>query len=98
MDQWIKNLWNNNKIVFFLLIPVVLLVLFKNVIFAFLANSVKGEVKDAIKKDDELKSTQDNLVKESEKQKPLADAKEEEIKNNDAETASADWHKNRRPK
>jgi hypothetical protein len=98
MEQWLENLYKKNKIIFFLLIPLVILVIFKNLIFSFLARSVKGEVKNAIKKDDELKSTQDNLVKESEKHKALADAKKEEIKNNDAASVSEDWHKNRRPK
>jgi cell division protein FtsL len=92
MDQWITNLWQKNKIVFFLLIPIILLVVFKNVIFAFLARSVKNEVKDAVKKDDELKKEQESLVNESEKQKASADAIENQIKNN-AESVSDDWHK-----
>lgn len=98
MDQWIKNLWNKNKIIFFLLIPVVLLVVFKDLVFSFLASQVRKDIKDTVNKDDELKSKQDDLVKESEKQKALADAKEEEIKNREASDISEDWHKNRRPK
>jgi hypothetical protein len=67
------------------------LVVFKNVIFAFLARSVKNEVKDAVKKDDVLKKEEQALVNESEKQKASADAIENQI--NNANSVSDDWHK-----
>lgn len=59
MDQKIKDLWNNNKIVFFLLIPLILLWFFRNIIIGLLVDSGNKIVGDATQKSNELKSQQD---------------------------------------
>lgn len=56
MDEWIVNLYKNNKIVFFLLIPIVLLVVFRNVVIDLLVGSAHKVADEAKKKDDVLKA------------------------------------------
>lgn len=88
MDQWVKNLWEKNKIFFFLLLPIVLLVIFRNVVFDLLLGSARKIFDNAQKKDSELLKSQveanakaDQIVEDANK-----------LSNNKTEVAE-DWHK-----
>lgn len=88
MDQWAKDLWAKNKLVFILLIPLILLAVFRNVIIDLLVKSGNRVVGDATAKSDELKTAED-----------IANAQANQIKA-DADAAAAkkdpvgeDWNK-----
>lgn len=88
MDAWIKNLWANNKIVFFLLIPLIALWFARNIIIGMLVDSGNKVVGDATAKSNELKTAED-----------IANAQANQIKA-DADAAAAnkpavgeDWNK-----
>lgn len=55
MDEKIKALWQNNKIVFFLLIPLIALWFARNVIINLLVSSGNNIVGDTTAKSDVLK-------------------------------------------
>lgn len=59
MDEKIKTLWQNNKIVFFLLIPFIALWFARNVVIDLLVKSGNKVVGDATTQSEALKSTQD---------------------------------------
>lgn len=59
MDEKIKNLWNNNKIVFFLLVPLIVLWFCRNIIIGLLVDSGNKVVGEATTKSNELKGQQD---------------------------------------
>lgn len=88
MDEKIKALWANNKIVFFLLIPLIALWFARNVLIDLLVSSGNKVVGDATQKSEALKSDQD-----------VANAKADQIIK-DADTAAKnkpavdeDWDK-----
>lgn len=88
MDKKIKTLWQNNKIVFFLLIPFIALWFARNVVIDLLVKSGNKVVGDATAQSEALKSTQD-----------IANAKADQIIH-DADQAAAnkpvvgvDWNK-----
>ncbi len=55
MDERIKNLWNNDKLEFFLLIPLIALYFARNVIIDLLVSSGNKIAGDATQKSDALK-------------------------------------------
>lgn len=91
MDNWIKNLWNNNKILFFVLLPLVLIVFFRDLIMELLIGSVRKEVRETKDKDAKLKAEQDAANKEAERLKAEADKIDKDIEN--GKDPDKDWHK-----
>lgn len=61
MDAWISALWNKNKIVFFLLLPIVVLYFCRNIIISLLVNSARKVSNEAKKQDEKLKDEQVDL-------------------------------------
>lgn len=59
MDEKIKNLWNNNKLVFFILIPLIALWFARNILIDLLVSSGNKIVGDTTAKSDGLKHDQD---------------------------------------
>lgn len=70
VDQWLKDqaskinqdfktLWNNNRIFLILLIPIILIIKFRNVIIDILVNASKQQIEDAQNKDAKLKTKED---------------------------------------
>jgi len=96
VDDKIKNLWNRNKLLFALLIPFILLIVFKDLIFAILSGSVKREIKNAIREDDLAAKKQQGVINEAERHEAKASAKEEAIEDRDTNAISEDWHLKRR--
>lgn len=90
MDEKIKSLWQNNKILFFLLIPLIVLWFARNLIIELLVSSGNKIVGDTTAKSDVLK--QDQTVADAQANQIKADA--------DAAAAAAqkepvgeDWNK-----
>jgi len=89
MDSWIKNLWNKNKILFFVLIPLIVIVLFKDLLIGLLGHSIRKEANKARKEDKDLKAKADAANKKADSLKAEADGAEDRIKNKDS---GLDWH------
>jgi hypothetical protein len=54
MDQKLKDLWNNNKIVFFILLPLIAIWMFRNILIDLLIGSSHQLTQDATGKDQVL--------------------------------------------
>ncbi len=93
MDEKIKNLWNNNKILFFILIPLIILYVLKDVIFALLGASARKTTEKAKEEDSKLKDQANQANLEAEKLKSQADSLEEKIDNRTSDDVPEDWHK-----
>lgn len=91
MDKWLKGLWNNNKILFFILIPLVILVFFKDLILDLLIGNARKVANEAKKKDEELKNEEDKINNEANRIKTEADRIEDDINKTEVDE---DWHKN----
>lgn len=83
MDQKIKDLWNNNRIVFFLCIPLIALYFARNWLISLLVasgNKVVGDTtaqSDVLKQDEAVANTKaDQIIADADKQaanKPAVD-------------------------
>lgn len=73
MDEWLKKLWENNKILFVLLLPLVLILLFKDLLLELLVGSVRVKTKQTAEEDKKLKSEQDAINDAANKLKSEAD-------------------------
>jgi uncharacterized protein YlxW (UPF0749 family) len=93
MDEKIKNLWNNNKIFFFLLLPIILIIVFKDLILAFLIGNARKVANEAKVEDEKLKAKADSANDEANKLKNESDNLEKDIKERDENDISEDWHK-----
>ena len=56
MDEKIKNLWINNKVLFFILIPLIAVFFLRNIIIDLLISGGHKALDEAKKKSDELKN------------------------------------------
>jgi len=88
MDEKIKSLWANNKIVFFLLIPLIALWFARNAIISLLVSSGNKVVGDATTKSDQLK--QEETVANAKADQLKADA---DKARQDTPKADEDWNK-----
>ncbi len=86
----VKKLWKEHKVWFFVLLPLIPLIFFKDLIFQMIVGSAKEEVKEAEKKDKKLK---DDIKKENEKIDDLQDENERLEEEKDNVNVSEDWHK-----
>jgi zona occludens toxin (predicted ATPase) len=93
MDEKIKGLWNSNKILFFLLIPIILIFVFRDLIMSILIGSARKVSENAKKEDEQLKSKADEAERQSELEKQKADLIADRIENRKEEDVSEDWHK-----
>lgn len=55
MDEKIKTLWQNNKLTFFLILPIIAIWFCRNVLISLLVSSGNKVVGDATEKSDQLK-------------------------------------------
>ena len=65
IDQWIKDLWDRNKLLFILLSIPILLVIFRNFLIDLLVRNAKEKVEDAKKKDEVLSKEADDANKKA---------------------------------
>jgi cell division protein FtsB len=93
MDEKIKNLWNNNKILFILLIIPITLWFLKDIIFAMVASSARKTAEEARKEDGKLSEEVTRLDKEAAVTKAEADAAGKRVTNRKEEDVDEDWHK-----
>ena len=88
--KWVADLWVNHRWKFFILLPIVLLVVFKDVIMAFIVESGIKEVKQTEQADQKIKE----VIKEKEIKAAEHEAKAEAIKDSPV-SVDRDWHKKR---
>jgi hypothetical protein len=91
MNKWIKDLWNNNKLLFFILIPIVILVFFNDIIMQLIASGARKEVNKTKSKDDQLKTELKELDEKANMHKKNADNIRDERDNVEVDE---DWYKN----
>src|SRR6185369_955058 len=97
MDEKIKNLWNNYRILFWILFPLIALVVlvftFRDLILALLIGSARKTSEEAKKQDQTLQ----NQINEQEKQAALeqqkADDAQKRIDGRKDSDISDDWYK-----
>lgn len=88
MDEWAKNLWNNNKIVFFLAIPILLLVYFRSFVINLLLHDSRKLAADAEAKDKVL--TQQATQANAQADQLVDDAQK---LNQNKQEVTEDWNK-----
>jgi hypothetical protein len=74
MDEKIKALWVNNRILFFLLLPLIAVYFLRNWIISLLVDSGNKLVSDTTKKSDALKQEETVANTQAEQIKAQADA------------------------
>jgi len=62
-----KALWEKNKILFFILIPLILIVKFRDILISLIVSGGKKALEDAQKKDGELAATEVNANNQANK-------------------------------
>jgi len=72
MDNWIKNLWNSNKLLFLLLLPLVFIIFFKDLILEYLIGSARKMSNEAQEKDHVLQTEEEKLNLEAENMRAKA--------------------------
>ena len=87
----LKSLWEKNKLLFIIGLPLILIVVLKDFILELLVGSARKMANEARDKDAELKAKQDKLNLEAEKHKAKADAAAEKANNTD--DVDENWHK-----
>lgn len=97
MDEKIKSLWNNNRILFFILLPLVIILflgfVFRDLVLALLIGSARKTSEEAKKNDEELKAKQNAANNQANELKAKSDQIEEKINERKEEEVSEDWHK-----
>lgn len=97
MDEKLKELWSKNKLLALLaglvLVPLILLFLFKDLIFAMLAGSAHKAVDAARTEDEKLKSQADQAALDAAVAKAEADAAAKRIAARKEDDVSEDWNK-----
>ena len=89
MDQWAKDLWEKNKIVFFLLIPVILLIYFRSFFINLLLSDSRKIATEADQKDNQL--SKEETQANSQSNQIIADANK---LSDNKPPVTEDWNKN----
>jgi hypothetical protein len=92
MDNFISNLWKNNKIFFFILLPLVIIWFFKDLILKLIVGVSNKELDSANKADTKLQQEQNKINDQANVHKANADKLEYKIKNI---SEDEEWHKKR---
>lgn len=88
------NLWNTNKWLFFLLLPLVIGAFILKIYLEYNQFQAEKELKNAENTDNKLKNEQEKLNKEAENHKNEADSAANRIKDrNENNVVDLDWHK-----
>jgi hypothetical protein len=90
MDSFFSNLWNKNRVLFFILIPLVILWVLKDILLKSIVFLGNREFKKAVEKDKEIKSEQDRLNNQANDHKANSDRLEKEI---EKISEDEEWHK-----
>lgn len=93
MDSKIRAFWDSNKLVFFILLPILLIIVFKDVLISILAGSLR-KTSEAAKKEDALLKQQEEQAKlEAESKMREAKDLEDKIASRKAEEVTENWNK-----
>jgi cytochrome c-type biogenesis protein CcmH/NrfG len=97
MDAWLKNLYDKNKVLFwiafFLLLPAILIFLFRDLILKLIVNKANSELHSAQVSDARLEEKQSAASKEASEHKANAESIQKQI---DGLTPDEDWNKKRK--
>ena len=93
MDEKLKELWNTNKLFFFLLLPLAILWFFKDLVFSILAGSARKTSEEARKQDEQLQSQSNQAATDAAKAQAAADAAAKRIADRKEGDVSEDWNK-----
>lgn len=93
MDEKLKELWNSNKLFFFLLLPLALVFLFRDFLFALLAGDAHKTADEARKQDAQLQDQSNAAAVDAAKAKAEADAAAQRIADRKEGDVSEDWNK-----
>lgn len=97
MDEKIKNLWNNNKLLFWILSPIILLLVlvlvFRDVVMAFLIGSARKTSQEARDASKGLEEKVHQTEMEAAKSQAEADAAKKRIEERKESDISEDWNK-----
>jgi ABC-type multidrug transport system fused ATPase/permease subunit len=97
MDEKIKNLWNTNKILFWILSPIILLLflgfIFRDVVMAFLVGSARKTSQEARNESEKLESQMHKTEVEAAKSQAEVDAAARRIEERKEADISEDWNK-----
>ena len=96
-DAKVKDWWANNKLLFFIALPLILLFVFRDLIFAMLAGSARKTYQDAQKQDSQLKATADQAAMDAAKAQAEADAAGKQVENRTDDDIPEDWNKRKDP-
>lgn len=88
MDEKIKALWANNKIVFFLILPLITLWFLRSIVIDLLVSSANKTMNDTTTKDESLRHDQDTANAQANQIKADADKARENKPN-----VGEDWNK-----
>lgn len=92
MDNFFSNLWKNNKILFFILIPLVVVWFFKDLILKLIVGVANKELQNAKEKDSSIKQEQDKANDAADAHKANSDKLEQDI---GKISEDEEWHKKR---
>lgn len=93
MDEKIKNLWNNNKLLFFLLLPIILIFVFRDLVISILIGSARKTAEEAKREDANLQSQANQADRDADKLKGQVDNLEDDIKKRNENDIGEDWNK-----
>lgn len=93
MDEKLKELWNTNKVFFFLLLPLALVFLFRDFLFALLAGSAHKTADEAKQKDADLQTQANAAEVDAAKAQTAADEAAKRIADRKEGDVSEDWNK-----
>lgn len=93
MNDFFKDLWKDNKILFLLLLPLITLYFLRDIIINLLISSSRKISKEARKRDDELRAEQDSANAAADAKRKQAEEREKQIENLEDDES---WHKRRK--
>lgn len=91
--DWAIQLWNKNKLMFFIWIPVILIFVFKDVIMALVVKKAVDTVNHAEKTDEKLRQEQQELKAKADAAKAKADEIKAHRETRTEEDVDNDWYK-----
>lgn len=92
-DAKIKDWWANNKLLFFIALPLIVIFVFRDLIFAMLAGSARKTVEQAKKTDTALQTTANQAELDAAVAKANADAAGKRADDRKEDDVSEDWNK-----
>jgi anionic cell wall polymer biosynthesis LytR-Cps2A-Psr (LCP) family protein len=93
MLDFIENLWNTKRWLFWILLPIAILWFCKKIVVVFLTHQFKKELQNAKNTDKKLNEEIDSLEKDISKKEGRIEEIDDGIRDRDADGGNLDWHK-----